>query len=145
MRGVISVMLISNHEQEDNLPDHTIALAAQLGNLLTKPMATPGMDVFDYCIAEFMEKRVPDVAERGHHQGAAVRHRYVARGPGESAKLHLHFDTPPLQVFIAKPSFFWVIAGLGRNPKNRMPGNELGPLVSLLLSAHCTAPKSKLV
>ena len=48
-------MLISNQEQEENLPDYDMALAHQLGCLLAKPCPA-GVDPFSFVLHEFAKK-----------------------------------------------------------------------------------------
>ena len=52
----------------------------------------------------------------------------------EAEDVHRHFVNP--QCLILRPSYFSTIAGIGRDPKNTVAGNEYGPLVSLLLEAQ---------
>ena len=55
LMGITVIMLISNQEQEENLPDFAVALAAQLGHLMTKP-CNQLMDTFDFVVQEFLKK-----------------------------------------------------------------------------------------
>ena len=136
LRGILALMLTSNHEQEENLPDYVCALAAQLASLLESPSCGL-VDKFEWTVQAFMKKGSQMWTEADISKVLRFVVCTSKQDRERAFQIHHHFVNP--QTLVIRPSFLGTAAGIGQDAKSLIPGMEFGPIMACMFAAQCLA------